>query len=477
MAMQESATPLSGSAPELVGGAPRALGSQPGFHGLWQTLDIGLDVDTIIPTDRGLMRLEEIDAGTVVYGADGNPTRVCWVGPTRVPPTCREFVFSTGESVVAASDHRWRTVTVLDRNPKRAPGRLPTYGGSAEIELVEELLAGTRLGKEQVTIAQLRKDLGWYNSSRGMQVYTWAKKELPVDDHRYDRAALLEVVLKQLLRPARSKPTNLATLPAKGTAEIAATLRYGGKRNHAIAAAPPVLGRYEDLRIDPYVLGMWLGDGSKRGSLITTADAGVIDQVREAGFRIDELPTYGRYAHRVSIGTRTAEGFVARLRAIGVLNNKHIPAPYLSSSMNQRRRLLAGLMDSDGWARPDGGVEFTNTNKRLIDDMRTLACSLGYRASLREGVARLNGRAIGPKWTVAFCTQDPVFLLRRKAEAHLAAARPDSPRSKRRYIDRASTVEGRPVRAIAVEAEDGQFLITSSYIATCGGGPQKVPVS
>ncbi len=106
-------------------------------------------------------------------------------------------------------------------------------------------------------------------------------------------------------------------------------------------------------------------------------------------------------------------GLTEVLRQLGVLGDKHIPASYLRASDRQRRDLLAGLLDTDGTVSPAGGqVQYTSTSRRLAEDVLELIASLGYRPTLREGRATLNGKDCGPKWTVGFTTTDEVFGLR-----------------------------------------------------------------
>src|SRR5207237_10262761 len=92
----------------------------------------------------------------------------------------------------------------------------------------------------------------------------------------------------------------------------------------------------------------------------------------------------------------------ARLRALGLLHNKHIPAVYLRASEQQRRALLAGLLETDGTVNHCGAIEFTTTNSQLAQDVYELICSLGFRPSLRCGRSRLRCKHCGRKWTLEF---------------------------------------------------------------------------
>ena len=63
------------------------------------------------------------------------------------------------------------------------------------------------------------------------------------------------------------------------------------------------------------------------------------------------------------------------LQRLGLIKNKHIPAIYKTGGRQQRLRLLAGLLDSDGCKGSGSSVYFSNTNERLVQDVVFLARS------------------------------------------------------------------------------------------------------
>ena len=73
----------------------------------------------------------------------------------------------------------------------------------------------------------------------------------------------------------------------------------------------------------------------------------------------------------------------AKLKAIGVFGNKHIPDQYLRASVEDRLSLLQGLMDTDGTIGKVGECEFCNTNRRLAENVKELAISLGLKATFK----------------------------------------------------------------------------------------------
>ena len=135
----------------------------------------------------------------------------------------------------------------------------------------------------------------------------------------------------------------------------------------------------KEIPIDPYMIGYWLGDGTSRGSEITSQDSTVLY------YLANNLPKYNLsllYRSNYTYGI-TGNGkhhnniFLNTLKDLDMINNKHIPMIYKCNSRENRLKLLAGLIDSDGFL-DNGGLEFTQKNETLMDDVVYLARSLGF---------------------------------------------------------------------------------------------------
>jgi superfamily II DNA or RNA helicase len=140
------------------------------------------------------------------------------------------------------------------------------------------------------------------------------------------------------------------------------------------------------LPIDPYFIGLWLGDGTTLSPTITTADAELADYIREFAWnegckvRTEVLnngsggPDYWTL-HLSSGNLRT------KMRNLRLIGNKHIPDIYKFATRENRLRLLAGILDSDGYLAPDKGCfDIVLKVERLFDDLLFLARSLGFAA-------------------------------------------------------------------------------------------------
>ncbi|MFJ1539305.1 LAGLIDADG family homing endonuclease [Micromonospora chalcea] len=214
------------------------------------------------------------------------------------------------------------------------------------------------------------------------------------------------------------------------TEEMAASLRYGtasSRRpfNHAIQRPQPLQYPRQAHLVDPYVLGVWLGDGSKHNGTVTTAswDAEDLASLVEArGY-----PT--KTVHNGVAGgngrlVKMYGDFQRNARALGLLLNKHVPESYLRGDVQQRLDLLCGLMDSDG-SSANGRCEFYNTNRSLIDGVAELVRSLGCHGRVSEKASypdRLlpqghKPRSLQRSWRVSFSPTFTPFKLPRKIAA------------------------------------------------------------
>lgn len=221
----------------------------------------------------------------------------------------------------------------------------------------------------------------------------------------------------------------------------------------------------QKLPIDPYTLGVWLGDGTSRTSEITLHedDLEILDYISDH----TEMYIRGSSKNRQHIKCITLYGLLPKLRKLGVKNNKHIPLSYLRSSEDQRLSLLQGLMDTDGTVdgMGRGQCDITLSNETLANDVYQLVCSLGLKPTIRK---RLVGQFY--RWEVKFSAykqQVPVFRLTRKLNRmknHPNATRQNS--TKKRSIQSIIPVDSVPVRCITVDNADHLFLFGDGLIPT-----------
>lgn len=157
----------------------------------------------------------------------------------------------------------------------------------------------------------------------------------------------------------------------------------------------------KEVVLDPYILGMWLGDGLSTGYGFVTADSELLDMWIEWGKDNDATIKKGRkYAYGISstinntqLGiscNKTEKAPLKKLLAqYKLVKNKHIPLEYLTNDRKTRLAVLAGLIDTDGNVRANGHevrIPQGEDNYQIIYDAEFLARSLGFSCHVNDGV-------------------------------------------------------------------------------------------
>lgn len=182
--------------------------------------------------------------------------------------------------------------------------------------------------------------------------------------------------------------------------------------------------------IPPYLLGIWLGDGTSSAGAITTIDSEIIkycfDWCNSVGEELCIKP-YTTNENLKELRFRESykkTGIFSReLKRLNCFNNKHIPEEYFLDSINNRMQLLAGIIDSDGYSNGEH-IEITLMNKPLIKDIEKLCQQLGFKTTFIEKYKRYknmyretNGWAFS--WVVKITgelSKIPVKLERKKTK-------------------------------------------------------------
>ncbi|HZS75805.1 MAG TPA: helicase C-terminal domain-containing protein [Ktedonobacteraceae bacterium] len=435
-----------------------------------------LDVDTPIPTPSGWKRMGDLVVGDYVFDEKGYPTRVIAAFDIMYGHKCYEVEFSDGSRLIADAEHEWASYTATDRQwPKRPKSNIyqsKNFITADSLLLLEQTLA-LSTDDHALSIDEAKELIGGHHWSISQAARQIAPVNFKTRPARYPQRQLLTAVKDRLAKDLIEQRRDKRAYTLVTTEQMAATLRVHSSQraNHAIAVASPLKLPEVNLPIAPYFLGVWLGDGSSRSNQITTADPDLITEIEKDGYIVRSLSSHP-YLYAVDDENgkalhRWKPGMTGRLRTLGLLLNKHIPTIYLRSSEGQRRALLAGLLDTDGTVSRTGAIEFTTINQQLAEGAFELACSLGYRATLRAGRAHFKLKDCGPKWTLSFTTDEQVFRLPRKVKAHRERLRNYTPeRNRFRYVTAIREVPTRPVRCIQVDSESHLYLAGRSMIPT-----------
>lgn len=214
------------------------------------------------------------------------------------------------------------------------------------------------------------------------------------------------------------------------------------------------------LPIDPYALGAWLGDGVSSNGLLTLnrADAPEITARIPGGWPVPSSEGENVVGYRVP-GLRSA------LRALGVLGDKRIPMTYLRASVEQRRELVRGLFDTDGYRQAGGSDEITLTCKPLVDGVAELLRSLGLVVRVREGIAKIDGRVIGPKWRIAARFDFCPYTLNRYVKSWEPRGVQASRHTQHTIVD-IRRIENKPTQCIEVDSDSHLYLSGPDMIPT-----------
>lgn len=263
----------------------------------------------------------------------------------------------------------------------------------------------------------------------------------------------------------------------KTTQQIKDSLIRYGEPNHRIPSCiNGVEYEEKDLPIDPYVLGIWLGDGTSDGGTISVGQRDLSEMLQllatyQTQFDLITKKSYvaNNYFVRISSSSEIhTKSLRALLKQHNLYKNKHIPADYLFGSRQQRLKLLEGLIDSDGYVMKDGTCQFCNTAIHLAEQVRSLIGSLGYKTTFKRYIPSFEGKPCAECAVVSFKPIEKVCNLSFKlSRIKIKEAKIQSKyRAQWHYIKDVQEVESVPVRCITVDSADNLFLCGKHHIPT-----------
>lgn len=249
--------------------------------------------------------------------------------------------------------------------------------------------------------------------------------------------------------------------------------RRGGKATAYLPILPDIPTPEKTYEIEPYALGVLLGDGSLAHHPALTTDEEI---QRTLNLRWGAVQD-------VSEGVKTwnIRGLISPLKKLGLSGKrsyeKHIPAEYLTGSRAQRIALLQGLMDTDGTVsrstargnrKAKGVAQFNTSSPELANGFRALVATLGGTTSMavtpeprytHKGEKR-TGR---PAYLISMRLPHDVrpFRLARKAEAYI----PNTKYRPTKYITHVEVDGVEEATCIRVDAADSLY-VTRNYTIT-----------
>lgn len=193
-------------------------------------------------------------------------------------------------------------------------------------------------------------------------------------------------------------------------------------KNHFRFGLPiiePILGEYKELPVEPYCLGVWLGDGTNKKNCITIdKNDNIIAETVNKYYPISSLyinktcGTYTYYFNNLRNDLKKIDMCHSKVRCI-----KHIPDIYLTASLEQRLQLLAGLLDTDGTlSKKEHRYHYSTTEKQLMEDFMSLISTFGWRCSVSEYEPTLSSSGIQGRKKVYSIGFNPTFEIPCKIE-------------------------------------------------------------
>lgn len=232
---------------------------------------------------------------------------------------------------------------------------------------------------------------------------------------------------------------------------------------YTIPNIKPVNYPKKDVNIDPYVLGIWLGDGTKNSTQLTS-HVDHVEFYESQGIQFGKDVSDSRRNNLFT--ARILNTSIEDLRSYNLIQNKHIPHDYLYGSIDQRLALLQGIMDTDGHVRKNGLCEIQLTDKvpQLIDDVYQLLCSLGIKV-FRSNFINEKFETSSTRLTFTPPCGMQVVRMPHKAE-RLKSERPNELYTNSRSIIKIEKIEDAEGHCIQVDAPDHLFAVTNSYVLT-----------
>ncbi len=246
-----------------------------------------------------------------------------------------------------------------------------------DIEVGEFLMGDDSTPRKVLSLARGQEKMYWINQNKGIRYGVNESHILSLkrsrNEGKHKKGEVLHISVKEYLEKSDKFKSN-----------------YKGYKVAVEFAEKPVT-------IEPYFLGMWLGDGASTSTTITNVDEEVVEYLKEYADRLGlrvTLPTNKAKHPDYRITSKKDEfplfSLLKGLQNLNLIRNKHIPQHYLVNSTENRLSLLAGLLDSDGhYLVQSNGYEITQKNQDLARQIKFLCDTLGFRTSLTKKKAQI----------------------------------------------------------------------------------------
>jgi hypothetical protein len=402
----------------------------------------------LIETPFGLRRFGDLRPGDFVFAEDGSSTRVVGVYPQGVMPLFR-VTFDDGSSSICSGDHLWKVRGRTERRHfkmRQSPDWTPERGGWRRLTHSEHGLASKtpRFDVPDPTLSidarELARDIQCSIECRARAQGGYLT---PPDGYSI---LTTDRIIARGVKDATHNGRNQFEIPRQGGAQFP----------HMIQP------------LDPYLVGVWIGDGCKGEPKYSKPYQEVQDEIAKRGYETS------RHSDGKGVFIRQSRADFEKLDCFYLgSHERFIPGNYKYASIIQRRDLICGLMDTDGCIGDDGHMEYSTTSERLANDVVWLARSLGgvalIKAAIKEGRYRApDGQMVECRdcYRVSVCLPFNPFRIAHKAERWKDPLRsPTSARYLTRFITSIEPAGEDECMCIAVEHPSHCYL-TNDFIVT-----------
>ena len=382
-----------------------------------------LPVKTPVYTPTGTKKIGDIKIGDKVIGSDGKPHNVIGVFPQGVKETYK-ITFNDGFSILAGDEHLWSVSS-------------PNYGKNRKNERQKKsLVLSTK------------------------QMYEGGKIKIKGVGHNKNKEYEVETHYKH----------------------------SNGNNRWQIPIVDPIqFERNDSLPIDPYLLGLGLGDGSfSKKNIRFSVHKDDYDDMFES-FPLNEYKTrINQRGGGINVDTSLYDLGIEHTRS----HTKFIPEIYKYSSIENRLSILQGLMDTDGHCMFNNsgkflGTEFCTVSKQLCDDVVEIVQTLGGIARVKTRIPTYTYNGEKKKGKLAYRVNIKLpkgmnpFRLKRKAERYVEPTKYPTGR----YIKNIEKVGFENSVCISVDSPDKLYVTehcivthntTSTIIAALETGAKKI---
>lgn len=257
--------------------------------------------------------------------------------------------------------------------------------------------------------------------------------------------------------------------------EIIPDVNTRGRLNFNIPMVNEIEFEKKNTKITPYLMGLLLGDGSFRNSISFTSNDIEIqnyiqNEVTNYNCKLSNFSQKNDTKYFNITGYKNVNNILSAIKEYELYNTtsdtKFIPGDYINSSIQDRKDILAGLLDTDGYIDKRNGVTYFYTvSEKLKDNVVEIVNSLGgtVKVTSRIGKYRYKGEIKKGKKCYNLCLSlnfNP-FKLKRKFDLHQLKTK----YKPIRYIKHVEYIGKEQAQCISVE-DSKHLYITDNYIVT-----------